>query len=144
MIKSAFFLKVIVAAWVFINSPAVWAGEGVQKQSESKAVVIIFNPPEGKEKEFLDFFVPEQKAHMIDHARNRKTPSSGLNLIPTKQGDPLIHIVVYTDTDKFAEAYKVFGAKENRAAYLSQHSGKYGIPEVYLMHSKFYVADVVK
>lgn len=139
------FIKVVFALWVVANSPAGWADDNkAQKQTESKAVVIIFNPPEGKEREFLDYFVPGQKAYMLDHAKNRDKPASGLNLIPTKQGDPLIHIVIYADADTFAEAYKVFGAKENRAAYLKQHSGKYGIPESYLQHSKFYVADVVK
>ena len=145
MKRGARFIYVVFALWMVANSSAGWADDnGAQKQTESKAVVIIFNPPKGKEREFLDFFVPEQKAYMLDHAKSKKKPSPGLNLIPTKQGDPLIHIIVYADADKFAEAYKVFGAKENRAAYLKQHSGKYGIPESYLQYSKFYLADVVK
>lgn len=67
------FIRTVFALCMVANSPAGWADDNrAQQQTESKTVVIIFNPPEGKEREFLDYFVPEQKAYMLNHAKNQK------------------------------------------------------------------------
>lgn len=143
MKMSALAIKASLTMLLCLNSVVAWASEIAQEDNDQKAVVIIFNPPEGKEKEFLEHFVQKQKSHLLESVKSRKKPSSGINLIPVKVGDPLIHIVIYADTARFEEAYKKFGARENRAEYLNRHAQKYGIPKFYLQDSKFYVADVV-
>ena len=112
-----------------------------------KAVVIIFNPPTGMEQEFLDTFVKEQAINFAAHSDPQQKRTESINLIPTKLGEPLIHITILKEKTVLDETFKTFGPKENRGAYVGKHSEKYGdlkIHKIYLQNSQSFFADVVK
>ncbi|MCV4342571.1 hypothetical protein [Pseudomonas capsici] len=127
------------------GSASALADEATQKTEDRKAVVILFNPPKGMEKEFLETFVKEQTSNFKLHGSAQKKGTESINLIPTKLGEPLIHITIFSDKARFEETYKAFGPRENRGAYVGKHSEKYGdlnIPKIYLQNSQSYFADV--
>ena len=112
-----------------------------------KAVVIVFNPPKGLEQEFLESFTKEQAANFTAYGSSDKKTTESINLIPTKLGEPLIHITILKDKVTYERTYQAFGPKENRGAYVGKHSEKYGdlnIPKIYLQNSQSYFADVVR
>ncbi|BBN57394.1 hypothetical protein TRE132_55190 [Pseudomonas chlororaphis subsp. aurantiaca] len=131
-----------------LNSTIASADEVPAKTTEDlNAVVIVFKPPQGMEKEFLESFAKEQAANFKSHSENQKGRSESINLIPTKEGEPLIHITILKDKKHFDETYKNFGPRENRGAYVGKHSEKYGdlkIPKIYLQNSQSYFAKVVE
>ncbi|MGE7958417.1 hypothetical protein ACQKQA_17845 [Pseudomonas sp. NPDC089530] len=131
-----------------LNSATTFADEAEKKATEDlNAVVIVFKPPQGMEKEFFESFAKEQAANFKAYSAGQKNKSESINLIPTKEGEPLIHITILKDKKHFEETYKNFGPKENRGAYVGKHSDKYGdlkIPKIYLQNSQSYFAKVVE
>ncbi|WP_095189272.1 hypothetical protein [Pseudomonas sp. Irchel 3E19] len=130
-----------------IVSTTALAEKALQATDTQKAVVIVFNPPKGMEKEFLDSFAKDQAINFAAHSDPEQKKTESINLIPTKLGEPLIHITILKDKTMLEDTYKSFGPKENRGAYVGKHSEKYGdlkIPKVYLQNSQSYFADVVK
>ena len=130
-----------------INSTVILANEPENKVEDRKAVVILFNPPKGMEKEFLETFVKEQRSNLTATTATQKKRTESINLIPTKLGEPLIHIIIYSDMALFEETYKAFGPQENRGPYVAKHSDKYDgfqIPKIYLQNSTSYFADIPK
>ncbi|KAB0567611.1 hypothetical protein [Pseudomonas palleroniana] len=123
------------------------AENSLENLAPQKAVVIVFTPPTGMEKEFLESFTKEQAANFSAHGSRDKKTTESINLIPTKLGEPLIHITILKDKATYEKTYQAFGPKENRGAYVGKHSEKYGdlnIPKVYLQNSQSYFADIVR
>lgn len=119
--------------------------DGLKNKTDRKAVVIIFNPPKGMEKDFLEAFVKKQTPNLSTNTLNNKTGTESINLIPTKLGEPLIHITIYSDMATFEKTYRAFGPLENRGPYVGKHSDQYGgfqIPKIYLQNSVSYFADI--
>jgi hypothetical protein len=127
------------------NSNALFANEIEHESKGRKAVVILFNPPKGMEKEFLGTFVKEQTSNLKTNTITRKGGTESINLIPTKLGEPLVHIIIFSNMALYEETYKAFGPQRNRGPYAGNHSKKYGgfqIPKIYLQNSISYFADV--
>jgi hypothetical protein len=97
------------------------------------------------EKEFLETFVKEQRSGLATKSDSQKKRTESINLIPTNLGEPLIHIIIYSDMALFDETYKAFSPQENRGPYVGKHSEQYGgfsIPKIYLQNSTSYFADI--
>jgi hypothetical protein len=112
----------------------------------SKAMTIVFEPPRGKEKEFLEQFVQSQAAYMKVYGRSTKTGVKVINLMPTEPGEPLIHLMIYQDMAVYERAKKVFSSREALAGYIDGHVKAYGgydIPKEYLANSKVYLSTVL-
>ncbi|AZL72419.1 hypothetical protein [Pseudomonas oryziphila] len=114
--------------------------------STSKAMTIIFEPPKGQEEAFLNTFVTSQAAFMQAYAGKSKEGVKVINLIPTEQGEPLIHLMIYRDPATFERAKQIFASREAMSSYIDGHVKSYGgyhIPKEYLRHTKVYMSDVV-
>ncbi|PKH22860.1 hypothetical protein [Pseudomonas fluorescens] len=130
-----------------ISATQAMAEDAKAALAPQKAVVIVFNPPKGMEQEFLESFTKEQAANFKAHGSSDKKTTESINLIPTKLGEPLIHITILKDRAAYEKTFQAFGPQENRGAYVGKHSEKYGdlnIPKIYLQNSQSYFADVVK
>ena len=123
------------------------AQEAVPVGERNKAVVIVFNPPKGMEKEFFETFATDQAANFKKYSKSDRSQTESINLIPNKMGEPLIHITILKNGSVLDEAYKGFGPEYKRGAYVGKHSEKYGdlkIPKQYLQNSQSYFADVIR
>lgn len=136
-----------LAASLVITTHIANADTTVEKESFTpKAVVIIFNPPQGMEKDFFETFSKEQSKNLRKYLGKSNEAGNSINLIPAKVGDPLIHITIIKDAQKYAEVYKKFGPKELRGKYVNEHSQKYGdlgIPKIYLRNTQSYFAELL-
>lgn len=140
-------LTSLFALSIGLTSSATFAETPAKGPDTQKAVVIVFNPPKGMEQEFLDKFAKEQAVNFAAHSDPEQKRTESINLIPTKLGEPLIHITILKEKAVLDETYRAFGPKENRGAYVGKHSEKYGdlkIPKIYLQNSQSFFADVVK
>jgi hypothetical protein len=138
-------LRSLLLLSIGLNSNVIFADEIESKAEGRKAVVILFNPPKGMEKEFLETFAKKQTSNLTTNTTTRKSGTESINLIPTKLGEPLIHIIIFSDMSLFEKTYKAFGPQKNRGPYVGTHSEKYGglqIPKIYLQNSISYFADV--
>ncbi|WP_223460206.1 MULTISPECIES: hypothetical protein [unclassified Pseudomonas] len=112
----------------------------------SKAMTIVFEPPQGKEKEFLEQFVQSQATYMKTYGRSAKAGVKVINLVPTEPGEPLIHLMIYQDMAAYERAKKIFASREALAGYIDGHVKAYGgydIPKEYLASSKVYLSNVL-
>ncbi|MFF7106602.1 hypothetical protein [Pseudomonas sichuanensis] len=109
-------------------------------------MTIIFEPPKGQEEAFLNTFVTSQAAYMQAYAGKSEEGVKVINLIPTEQGEPLIHLMIYRDPATFERAKQIFASREAMSSYIDGHVKSYGgyhIPKEYLRHTKVYMSDVV-
>jgi len=114
--------------------------------STSKAMTIVFEPPKGQEEAFLNTFVTSQAAYMQTYAGKSKEEVKVINLIPTELGEPLIHLMIYSDPATFERAKQIFASREAMSAYIDGHVKAYGgyhIPKEYLRHTKVYMNNVL-
>ncbi|MNP23533.1 hypothetical protein D3C76_1162470 [compost metagenome] len=99
------------------------------------------------ENDFLNSFVKEQSEYMSTYSNYKKGNTETINLIPTKLGEPLIHLMIYNDKVSYDRAVKVFSMPSNLKAYVNEHADKYGgkkIPKIYLQNSEIYFSNVTK
>ncbi|VVP34079.1 hypothetical protein PS862_04526 [Pseudomonas fluorescens] len=113
---------------------------------ESKAMTIVFEPPKGKEKEFLEVFVKSQAAYMKAYGGRAAAGVKVINLVPTELGEPLIHLMIYQDKAAYERAKKIFTSREALSGYIDGHIKTYGgykISREYLASSKVYLSNVL-
>ncbi|AXI61431.1 hypothetical protein DLD99_13440 [Pseudomonas kribbensis] len=109
-------------------------------------MTIVFEPPKGKEKEFLEQFVQSQAAYMKTYGRSANSGVKVINLVPTEPGEPLIHLMIYRDMHAYERAKKIFASRESLSGYIDGHVKNYGgyeIPREYLASSKVYLSNVL-
>lgn len=112
----------------------------------SKALTIVFEPPKGKEKEFVEEFVKSQAAYMKAYGGRAATGVKVINLVPTELGEPLIHLMIYRDMAAYERAKKIFVSREALSGYIDSHVKTYGGYEItreYLASSKVYLSNVL-
>lgn len=116
------------------------------KVSENKAVTIVIEPPEGREKEFLEEFVKSQALYMKAYGAQSATGVKVINLLPTKLGEPLIHLIIYQDATAYERATRIFSSRDEFSLYLNEHAKRFGgykIAREFMVNSQIYSSHVL-
>ncbi|MFU2328736.1 hypothetical protein [Pseudomonas sp. NFX98] len=124
------------------------ANSNTPKTTQAKSLMIIFYPPPGRELEFLNVFVKNQSEHMQKYTNTNPSPTKveSINIAPTKNGEPLIHLMIYRDQDAYNKAVKTFSSREQLFSYMSNHATLYGGEKIeadFLKHSKIHFGEVI-
>ncbi|WP_044875317.1 hypothetical protein [Pseudomonas sp. LFM046] len=142
--------RIGLAGFVCLQAIQGWAADSFTStlagQGTAKAMTIVFEPPKGKEDEFLNDFVSSQTAYMQSYSGRSMDGVKVINLIPTEKGEPLIHLMIYSDSAKFERARQIFDSREGLKGYIDGHVKKYGgynVPKEYLQNTKVYLSNVL-
>ncbi|WP_434655559.1 hypothetical protein J3P96_04295 [Pseudomonas sp. R3-56] len=113
-----------------------------------KSLTIIFYPPAGREREFLDIFVKQQSEHMKQYTDKYPNPDGNMsiNIAPTEAGEPLIHLIIYKSSENYKKAIATFSSREKLLSYINSHSSLYGGEQInpdFLKNSKIHFGEVI-
>lgn len=140
-------LGLVALLWMFgVKLAFAETSVSAEPAVESKAMTIVFEPPEGKEKEFLEVFVKSQAAYMKAYGGRAAVGVKVINLVPTELGEPLIHLMIYRDMVAYERAKKIFASREALSNYIDGHVKTYGGYEIsreYMANSKVYLSNVL-
>jgi hypothetical protein len=116
--------------------------------NQSSSLMIIFYPPPGRESEFLNVFVKNQSDYMKKYTDMKTTErgTKSINIAPTKNGEPLIHLMIYRDQEAYNKAVETFSSREQLVSYLGNHTKLYGgqnIESDFLKYSKVHFGEII-